>query len=396
VVDIAPSTKGSRRRPRVDKIGRVTIVRRGEGGRLSIRWWDRTIDDWRWKSTKTSNLTEARKVAAAKDDELRRERGLPSPSRLTAIQPQVPTLWRAMREAIDSSNANDRTHAQYETYAVAFKTWVRKHHPEVRLFTDLSLALVQDYIHDLKALGRSYDNIRNRVVPIRMCALHMTSYAYLNPLARLRVRRRTPVEIRFWEPVQMLVFLRWAKIHQPQLYPCYLLQTLCGVRGYEGLFVRREDISLSQGTVRITSTPHHEIKNHCSPRVIPVGETVIRELRDWIGANDCHPVHGYLCLDARGEPWSEKERRYGPTKRFETYMRRHAPKNTPRISWKDLRSSFSTLCETELGVNDTALTFYMGHSGKGIRHRHYTTRRIEALRREVAEKVEAWVSLRGF
>jgi hypothetical protein len=53
--------------------------------------------------------------------------------------------------------------------------------------------------------------------------------------------------------------------------------------------------------------------------------------------------------------------------------------------------SFSTLCETELGVNGLALGSYLGHSAQG-RLRHYTdVRQIEFLRREVAEKVEGWV-----
>ena len=57
---------------------------------------------------------------------------------------------------------------------------------------------------------------------------------------------------------------------------------------------------------------------------------------------------------------------------------------------KDLRKTFATLLEIELGANGTALCFYLGHAGVGVRHQHYTARDIEFMRREVAERVAGW------
>ena len=46
-----------------------------------------------------------------------------------------------------------------------------------------------------------------------------------------------------------------------------------------------------------------------------------------------------------------------------------------------------------MGASGTALGFYLGHAG-GVRHRHYTQRDVEFMRREVADRVEGWV--RGY
>lgn len=76
---------------------------------------------------------------------------------------------------------------------------------------------------------------------------------------------------------------------------------------------------------------------------------------------------------------------------FRRAVLHHMPKGTPYISSKDLRKTFATLLEIDLGANETAVGFYLGHAGVGVGHQHYTARGLESMRREVAERVEGWV-----
>jgi integrase len=227
-----------------------------------------------------------------------------------------------------------------------------------------------------------------------MTALHMTSYGYPNPLALLRVERREPPKVRVWSGYQMLRFLRWGKERYPNLYGAWLLQALCGLRGLEALFLRDSDINWDAKTFTVTSTPHHRVKNLYSTRVLGVGDTILSELRWCVEQRSGDKHQGCISTNFQGEPWGETQRYHRVSDIFRGYMRRHAPEGTPYISSKDLRKSFSTLCETRLGVDGVALGAYLGHSPRGIRHQRYSdVRDVEFLRREVAEKVEGWVDM---
>ncbi|MBN1475203.1 hypothetical protein JXA47_00470 [Candidatus Sumerlaeota bacterium] len=194
----------------------------------------------------------------------------------------------------------------------------------------------------------------------------------------------------------MLRFLRWAKEHHPNLYPAWLLQGLAGLRGWEAMFLRECDVDWDAKTIEVTETPLHRPKNLYSFRLLPVGETIMREPRWALDQRQGDRHEGCISVNPKGEPWGERERLYGPYDRFEEYLKTGLPEGVERISPKDLRKSFSTLCETELGVSGLALGSYLGHSAQGVRLRHYTdARQIEFLRREVAEKVEEWVRCGG-
>ena len=70
------------------------------------------------------------------------------------------------------------------------------------------------------------------------------------------------------------------------------------------------------------------------------------------------------------------------------YTAKHCPEGEPYISAKDLQKSFINLCEIELRCDTKALDFYTGHSDGSARHRHYTAKNIEFMRKEIAENVE--------
>jgi integrase len=394
IIPIKPRRDRTDDRRVIWRHNRVGLVRRGgrKGSPLSIRWWNQTKRRYDYKTSGTSVLKEAKKIAIDFDDQLRRGKGYPVQTPQVEEKPSAPTLWSAIAEAIDASRANERTHDQYVACAQKFKEWVKRTHPGTRLYTDMTLAMVKKYIRDMEKKKLAYDTIRQRVSVLRMTALHMTSYGYPNPLALVRVRRTEPPKVRVWRDEHIRAFLEWGKKRYPNLYSAWLLQALCGLRGMEALFMRECDIDWDQKTITVTDTPWHAVKNLYSKRTLPACQFVLDELRWCIEQRKGNKHRGCISTDFQGEPWNETQRYHRVSDIFLNYVRRHATKGTPYCSSKDLRKSFSTLCETQLGVSGVALGAYLGHSPMGIRHQRYSdVRDVEFLRREVAEKVEAWM-----
>ncbi|MBN1475126.1 tyrosine-type recombinase/integrase [Candidatus Sumerlaeota bacterium] len=191
----------------------------------------------------------------------------------------------------------------------------------------------------------------------------------------------------------MLQYLEWAKEHQSYIVSVIALSGCAGLRILESCYIREQDIDFDLKTVRITSVePYHVPKTLRSHRTIPVGDFVLDQLR-WAIEHRAGKRHrGFISVSPKtGEPWTVDQQHCAPCQTMRRYLAKHAPKGTPRITSRNLRTSFISHARMVLGINPLALRMYVGHTDGSVLEDHYTWWSVEFLRREVVEKAEGWV-----
>jgi len=174
---------------------------------------------------------------------------------------------------------------------------------------------------------------------------------------------------------KILIFLASTKTRR-RLVPGIALQGLCGLRVREVFRLRWDKIDLEEGTLSIEG----EVKNPHSVRTLPLPKLVVEILK----------------TSKRSGPFVIAD--YANDQQYAEAVRQAIRKWQPNLNLepKGFRRSLPSVGKRE-GWHDYALERYIGHSPKTITERYYyiptEEERIDLLRTEVAERVDAKVSL---
>lgn len=173
--------------------------------------------------------------------------------------------------------------------------------------------------------------------------------------------------------------------------------------------LRRQDIDLANGIVRVTDTGFHKPKTAASNRIIPVCSEVLNTLSEWMDGQKVIPASGELFLTRLGTHWTEgalshrwskmpippdpnnKKKRGRPGgARFQ------AAKETGIVRLGEvqphgLRSAFATMAG-RLGVPDRLLKSYLGHVPGDVLGVHYRKITLAEMGL-VSSRTEGWRNL---
>jgi integrase len=258
--------------------------------------------------------------------------------------------------------------------------------------------------------GLAFNTIRLRLQPVKMA----WRFAMENwpdevwPLPRNRLSVTAPREIDCLGPKEVAALLDWLRNREPDLWAMASLQVLAGLRVLEAAAIRRQDVDLARGTVRITDTGFHKPKTACSERIIPVCPEALKTLVEWMNGQKVVPATGELFWTRLGTRWTPnslthrwKRKPVDPKpsslKGIAGVVLYRAAKETgvPRLADLQphrLRASFATMA-SQLQVPDRLLKAYLGHApGDVLGILHY--RRIDlAELRLVSSRMEGWRNL---
>lgn len=299
-----------------------------------------------------------------------------------------------MTEAIKLSGATPKGRRQYISYGASFRKWCRSKKISLARCSDLTEEIIRNFLKHLESEGQSHSTRLHKLGVIRMTCRRLARRGLIpyDPSGEIVVKRKAPAKVIFWPIPQVLAYLEWAKEHQPNMVSVIALSGLAGLRVYESAYLREQDINFEHGTVTVTEVPgFHTPKTLKSHRTIPVGKFILDQLRWAIDHRQGQDHQGFLSLSAMNAPWpiSERDTVFGrAVARYIAAVSSDAPKN---FRARNLRTSFITHAQIELGVNPLALRMYVGHSDGSMMDTHYTGWSEKFLRAEVAEKMEGWL-----
>lgn len=376
-----------RKKPSTQKIGPVLLKSLGPD-KFQLEWRD-PITGTRQRRRLSCSKEQAEAAAVNVSSEVLTGKGF-TPGRPTS---RTPTITDGIAEAIRVCGGNKTTKVDLGKRAAPFTRWMGERYPRVNEWSDLRPGMIREYVSELVALGRAYDTIRMRLVPIKM-AWRKCSEDYpgiVHPLPRIKIPNHAPVEIKSLDPSEVAVLIHWMKANAPSLAPVVILMALTGLRTREAIHLRRCDVNLEKGLVRVTETALHRPKNRSSYREIPIPSEALESLTEAIQGQRVAPIgEGEIFRTKYGASWENNIL----TQRFRKLLLA-ASEETGIAAFREipirkLRSSFASMAFA-LGVNPEVLRRYMGHSG-GILERHYMKVGMDDLR-EVSSRMEQWRSL---
>lgn len=305
------------------------------------------------------------------------------------------SVSEAAMEAIRHTDARPETRAEYGKRFNQFLKFCEEEVAGVRCWGDVTEAVLGKYLEHCRRAGIAFDTLRQRVYAIKVVARHMNETypeQYPRDVARvLRIKRPMPVEQGEDEDGEggailtagaLRTLLAWLREHEPMVHCWAAMQGLGGLRGREALYLRRCDVDLKAGTVRIAPRSVHGLKNRHSARTLPVAETVKAALAGWIeGLKIQHVGEGedYLFLNALGKP-------IGPD--YASGLMRAALDRAAAdgvtlpegFVARRLRATFFTAMR-EAGADMGELQAYAGHAQSTVLGAHYDKIGLERLRK---------------
>ncbi len=310
-------------------------------------------------------------------------------------QRKLPSLKDSLAETIRLSRGSDKHKVEMGYWGGRWIDWMTTHHPKVRDFSGVKPHMVLDYLRQLEADGKAFDTVRLALVPVKM-AWRFANENYpeeVRPLPKIRQKARPRREIISLEADEIEVLMDWLREKAPDLYPIALMQAFCGLRTLEATAVRRQDIDLQYGLLRVTDTEHHRLKNTGSERMIPIPSFVLSALIEAMNRQRVIPADGSLFQTSNRTPWTKTSlqsrwRRIRAKLVNETKNSRYG-----EVPPKKLRSSFATMA-SRLGVPDRLVKAYMGHAAGDILGTHYRAIDPGELR-SVSAAMEGWKALLG-
>ena len=369
----------------VERVKCVSIVRRGDAGNLSIRY---RLDGRKvFESVNTTDIHHARKVAAARVDELQRVADL---SQVVARH----DVGQAITDAIEKySRARTLKHkTDMERAGNRFCTWlVATYRRPVVYWDEVTPSMLRDYIDSMAREGLSGQTIRKYINPMTLASRYMEE---LDPDSYRPLRVRHPAmktakpRKNYLTRDQIETLLRIARADTPEAaqdrrkHPpapqgelALLLCGLCGLRIREAARLLVVDVDDARGSVNVEDS-----KNLYSDRVIPVPVWLARRVVE-LGAG-----RTYLFPNATdtGPQTGEQD----VSKRIGGLFRRAG---ITGVVPRDLRKSFVNLCVVA-GVDTGPLEAYIGHAPHGVMAAHYADyARLDLLRERVVDRVHSFV-----
>ncbi len=302
---------------------------------------------------------------------------------------------RAMAEhltaqTIELRNTLDATRRDRAQRGMKFVRWLGVHYPAVKTWDQLKPAMVQAYVVSREQAGLAFDSVRLDVAPIKLAWRYVAENwpDLLRPMPKTIQAPAPRREIECLEAEEVMALLDWMKTNAPDLWPIACLQALVGLRVFEAMALRAQDVNLDAGTVTVADTGHHKPKTRDSYRTIPICNEVAQALRAALARQAVRPASGELFTNCRGNLWVK----CAIVSRWCRTLRRVAlDLGMPRLAKVPahrLRASFATMAG-RLGVPDRLLKAYLGHSSGDMLGTHY--RRIDLSElRSVSGAMNGW------
>lgn len=387
---------------KVGKYGKVLLTRQERDGRhmFQVAWCGpdgRYVRKFLAERTEAGAKREAQRLSA----EMLGAMGFYVPSQYA---PSGISVADALRETVEASDKNYYG-VQGALHTVKrFLGFLEQRHPQVRQWAEITPLIIDEYVLRCREEGIAFGTLRQRLAIVRTCGKRMFRlHSIKDPTAGLRLKREqdqwTEEEDCYLEAKQLKTLLAWLRDREPMLHVWASLQGMAGLRIYEAAYMRVDDVDFEASTVRIASSPAHQVKTASSVRTLPVCPYVMDALRDWIEKNTVHP-NGYLF-------WSERAR-YGrsrakdPATRDGSFCTNYvsllwrqalrssdAPALPKAFLPRKLRGTFATLMG-EHGTDHFVLATYMGHTPQTILGRHYQRIKIESLR-QIAQIAQTFI-----
>lgn len=317
-----------------------------------------------------------------------------------------PSIRDAIADSIRLSQARDGQKIENARNGGRFCDWLDKRYPKVRTFDQLKPSMIQEYINEAEETG--YIDTAGKKKPYKIDAIK----AFIKPISlawsyihedykeagfptwtKVKIKTRKSPKLPQLRPKEIQILFDYLKVHHPDYYPVAVMRALTGLRGVEIRSLRRQDVDLRRGVIRVEDTETHTTKNETSCREIPVCSEVAAVLVETINGLKVIPSSGEIFLRSNGLPWTEQALK----KRWNRATRMIAAKETrcPRLAEVTayrLRASFSTMA-SRLGVPDHLLKAYFGHSESGsMLDQHYREIPLSELRK-VAVAMDHWRDL---
>jgi integrase len=287
-----------------------------------------------------------------------------------------PTLKEAIAESIRLSRQRDYVRKDSASRAGLFLAWMDDHFPKVALWHELKPYMVQEWVRNMESRGLAHFTVRNHLRPILAAWkwVHENYPEAVKSLPKIRLSSPSAREIECLEPAEVKALLGYLEDREPDLYCMACLQALAGLRTLEASSLRRQDVALQRGTVRVTDTGYHKPKTAGSERIIPVCSEVLQALAGWMNSQKVIPATGELFLTRLGTHWTPSGLNHRWAKKSGGVLLKAARETgIPRLAEVQphrLRSSFATMAG-RLGVPDRLLKAYLGHSPGDVLGEHY-------------------------
>lgn len=307
-------------------------------------------------------------------------------------------------EALRLTNTLPEVRRERARLALRFVEWLAVNYPQVQTWDQMRPAVLQDYVLHLESNKLAFDTVRLAIAPIKLAWRHMADNFpdTVRPLPRIRQKPAPKREIDCLDADDVAALLEWLKKHAPDIWPLAMLQTLAGLRMLETAALRRQDVNLKQGTIRITDTPNHSVKTATSDRLIPICKEVRSCLKSELANQKVFPKTGEIFTNTKGNPWTNNALGW-KWNRLRSKLDKKSGKpmivfQTGRAALADfqphrLRASFATMAG-RLGVADRLLQAYMGHAPVDVLGAHYRKIGLEDLK-AVSQKMDKWGNLKA-
>lgn len=309
------------------------------------------------------------------------------------------TFSDAVVEAVQHSQARERTKRDYLSRFNPFGEYLRTHVPGVKSWADITPAILENYIRHSRAQGIAHDTLKSRLFVLRLTGAYMArTYGNPNPTESLRLRRSDPprseIEAKdsILSPAQYREFLRWLEAEAPMVRVWAVLQGMCGMRMLEAAYLREQDFDPVARTITITENPAHKPKNRPSYRTIPICPEAAEVLSAWIAGLKVRHESGFLFVPSRMKASRAHaitpEARAGALTldrvshlwaRALLSARLSGLKLPAAFQPRKLRASFVTALR-EAGADVEVLQRYIGHSSGTVLGAHYEKIDLARLR----------------
>lgn len=317
------------------------------------------------------------------------------------------TITNAIKEAVLHSGGNLRTRADYLSRANAFTEYLGSHAAGIVSWADVNEEVLTNYIQHCRRADISHDTLRMRIYVLRLTSDFMSRtypQRYRHIAGRLRLPRTDKHSTQSSDaviltPSQIRTLLALLAEKAPLVHIWASLQGLCGLRLYEAIYLREQDIDVRAGTLTVAKSAVHTPKNDPSHRTIPVPKYVSDLLQRWIRGMTIRHGEGFLFLPERAPHGRAGAKtayaRAGViTPDYASHLWRKALKiirdttddaGKPKIKLPEgfiprkLRSSFATAMR-EARADFECLQKYLGHRPGSVLSAHYDHISLDRLR----------------
>jgi site-specific recombinase XerD len=363
------------------KSGRV-FLKQVEPGKWRASWTDPVTRKHTRRVLPCSTYADANRIANQINATLAEGRGYAIKLRGRSGH----SVTEAGIEAIRHTDANAETRRDYSILFNGFIGYLETNAPAVQSWGQVRTETVENYLAFCRRKGLSFDSIRKRIFAVRMVAKFMArTYGHQNPTDGVKLKRRqaTLTEQASGQDIlsaaQLRGFLAWLRDREPLLHVLASLEGLTGLRMLEGLYLREGDVDVEKRVLKITVRGVHRLKNRHSIREIPVCDSVMVILGEWMRSMKVrHLEEGYLFLSEKGQPFRTNTVSQLFTKTLKA-ARLEGLDISPRFVVRKLRASFITAMR-EAGADVPTLQVYCGHCPATILSAFYDRIGLDRLR----------------